>query len=77
MTMLVHGYKSKKELAACVGQRLNYEETSLFGSEFKPDGKNTVAHRPLLIRDPKARKGAGREFFAVVHCSNGLITKVE
>ena len=35
MTMLVTGYKSKKELKAAIGSALQYEETSFFGPEYK------------------------------------------
>ena len=38
MTMLVTGYKSKKELKAAVGSQLQYEETSMFGPEYKSTG---------------------------------------
>lgn len=76
MTMLVHGYKSKKELAAAIGQPLNYEETSFFGPEYKPDGSFVVAHRPALL-PPAQRKGAGREFFATVTMAGGKIAAVK
>ena len=76
MTMLVHGYKSKKELAAAIGQPLNYQETSFFGEEYKPDGSFMVAHRPLLL-PPAKRKGAGREFFATVTMAGGKIAAVK
>ena len=32
------GYKTKKELKASIGKRLNYIETSLFGPEYKSNG---------------------------------------
>ena len=70
MTMTVNTYASKKDLKASVGAALRYEETSLFGAEYKPDGVLTVARRPHLA-------GGGREFFARVHMADGLITKVE
>lgn len=71
MTMLLHGYESKKSLKECVGQRLSYEETSMFGAEFKADGTFTAAHRPALTGE------TGREFFASITMANGLISKVE
>ena len=48
MTMLVTGYKSKKELKAAIGSALQYEETSFFGPEYKSTGSFVVAHRPLV-----------------------------
>jgi hypothetical protein len=71
MTLLVTGYKSKKELKAAIGKPLRYEETSFFGDEWKPEGSFTVAHRPLVTGLP------GREFFARVTMKGGLIAKVE
>lgn len=70
MTLVVNGYDSKKELAASIGKRLRYIETSVFGNEFKPDGMNTVANRPHIT-------GRGREFFAQVWTKDGIITKVK
>lgn len=70
MTMLVHGYKSKKELKEHVGEPLSYEETSMFGEEYKANGSFVVAHRPALNGSP------GREFSATVTMANGLIAKV-
>ena len=70
MTMLVTGYKSKKELKAAIGENLQYEETSMFGPEFKADGSFVVAHRPLVTGLP------GREFIAKVTMANGLIANV-
>jgi hypothetical protein len=67
--MIVH-YPSKKDLKAAVGQRLRYEETSMFGAEYQPNGKFTVARRPHL-------QGGGREFFAIVTMKDDLIVKVE
>lgn len=71
MTLLVTGYKSKKELKENVGKALKYKETSLFGEEYRANGSFVVAHRPLVTRLP------GREFFAKVTMENGLIKKVE
>ena len=69
--MLLMGYKSKKELKESVGQPLDYQETSVFGDEFKADGSFVVAHRPAITKLP------GREFFAEITMSNGLIKAVK
>jgi hypothetical protein len=70
MTMLVTGYKSKKELKASVGERLRYRETSIFGAEYLSTGSFVVAHRPAITGLP------GREFFAKVTMKDDLIEKV-
>jgi hypothetical protein len=67
--MMLALYPSKKALKENIGQPLRYEETSLFGAEYKADGTFTVANRPHLT-------GLGREFFAQVTMKNGLIEKV-
>lgn len=72
MTILVTGYKSKKELKAAIGQGLKYMETSLFGPEYRPDGEFSVAHYPAFGVNPN-----GREFFARVTMKGGKIAKVE
>lgn len=64
----VYGYKTKKQLRESVGQQLQYVETSMFGSEFKPNGNNVVV-------GPDAYNGRG--WYADVTCSNGVITKVK
>lgn len=69
--MLLTGYASKKELKAAIGKPLRYEETSLFGAEYRDNGSFTAAHRPAVTRL------AGREFFARITMSNGKIAKVE
>jgi hypothetical protein len=38
MTLAARGYRTKRELKAAVGQPLQYEETSMFGPEYRPDG---------------------------------------
>lgn len=68
MTLVVK-YPSKKALKENVGKPLRYIETSLFGPEYSPNGKLTVANRPHIT-------GQGREFFAQVTMANGLILKV-
>jgi len=67
--MIVH-YPTKKALKAAIGEHLDYTETSMFGPEYRANGVLTVARRPHL-------QGGGREFFARVHMSDGLIAKVE
>lgn len=71
MTMLVTGYTSKKELKASIGKPLVYQETSLFGPEYKPNGSLYVAHRPRITGL------GGREFFAKVTMQDGLIKSVD
>jgi len=68
MTMVVC-YPSKKVLKENVGQRLKYIETSMFGPEYKENGKIVVANRPHIT-------GIGREFFAEITMKDGLIAKV-
>lgn len=68
MTMIVV-YPSKKALKESVGQRLRYIETSLFGPQYRDNGTITVANRPHITK-------IGREFFAEVTMTNGLISKV-
>jgi hypothetical protein len=69
--MLLMGYKSKKELKESIGKPLDYQETSMFGAEYKADGSFVGAHRPAITRLP------GREFFAQVTMANGLIQAVK
>lgn len=59
-------YKTKKELKENVGQPLHYVETSMFGAEFKADGK-------FCVVGPSPYK---RVWFAEVTMENGLIKKV-
>jgi hypothetical protein len=68
MTMICL-YPSKKELKAAIGTKLKHRETSMFGSEYNPNGTNYVCNRPHLT-------GYKREFFAAVECKDGLIVKV-
>jgi len=69
MTLLIVGYRSKKELKAAVGTNLEYREHGL--DRFQPNGMNTVAHRPSIT------KCGGKEFFAQVTCKDGIIEKVK
>lgn len=67
--MLIVHYKSKKELKENIGQTLSYQETSLFGAEYTPDGEFVCSNRPHIT-------GLGREFFAKVTMKDGKILKV-
>jgi hypothetical protein len=67
---LVAIYPNKKALKENIGKPLRYIETSLFGPEYRPDGKLTVCNRPHMT-------GIGREWFGNVTMANGLIVKVE
>jgi hypothetical protein len=69
MTMIVT-YPSKKELKTQIGKRLRYIETSVFGPEYRSNGKIVVANRPHIT-------GLGREFFAEVTMENDLIKGVK
>lgn len=68
--MLIFDYPSKKELAACVGQKLRFRETSVFGPEYDPNGFLTGCNRPHMT-------GHKREFFANVQMKDGIIAKVK
>jgi hypothetical protein len=68
MTMIAV-YPSKKVLKENIGQRLRYQETSMFGPEYRDNGVLTVANRPHIT-------GIGREFFAQVTMKDGIIIKV-
>ena len=74
--MIVH-YATKKALKESIGQSLKYEETSMFGPEFKSTGTFTGSNRPSItgIRTPKG--GKAREFFARITMENGLIASVK
>ena len=65
--MLGASYKSKKELKENIGKMLRYVETSMFGPEFKSDGKFCV-----VGPSPYERK-----WYAEVTMKNGLIEKVK
>lgn len=68
--MMIFNYASKKELKEQVGKALNYTETSMFGNEFKPNGKFCGSNRPSITGIK------GKEFFAEVTMVDGLIAKV-
>ena len=40
--MGVSGYKTKRDLKNSIGKELRYVETSMFGTQYKPNGVNTV-----------------------------------
>lgn len=65
--MMSANYPTKKALKECVGQRLKYTETSIFGAEFTENGKFCV-----VGPSPYERK-----WFAEVTMKDGLILKVK
>jgi hypothetical protein len=68
--MLIFDYPSKKALKENIGSKLRYIETSMFGEEYRRDGQLTGANRPHIT-------GQGREFFAQVTMTNGVISSVK
>ena len=46
--MMILNYESKKQLRGNIGKELNYTETSMFGEEYKPDGKFCGCNRPHI-----------------------------
>jgi len=66
--MLGARYATKKELKAQVGQPLRYVETSMFGPEYKPDGKFVV-----VGPDPYTN----RKWYAEVVMEGGKIKSVK
>ena len=68
--MMLLLYRNKKELKTQIGKPLRYQETSLFGNEYVPDGVFAGANRPQLT-------GMGTEFFAEITMSGGLIKAVK
>ena len=65
--MLVAKYKYKKDLKNSIGQSLKYQETSLFGEEYKYNGRFTVV-------GPAAYN---RKWYGEVTIENGLIARVQ
>jgi len=61
-------YKTKKDLKKNIGKPLRYVETSLFGEEYKANGKFTVVG-PDPFRS--------RKWFAQITMKDGLIDKVK
>lgn len=68
--MLILDYPSKKEMKAAIGQKLKYQETSIFGAEYKSTGSFMGCNRPHLT-------GHKREFFAEVIMKDDLIVEVK
>jgi hypothetical protein len=64
--MLVARYKTKSELKKSVGKPLRFEETSMFGPEYKDNGSFAVVGPAALLR----------KWYASVTMENGLIKKV-
>jgi hypothetical protein len=65
--MMGASYPSKKALKENVGKPLRYVETSMFGEEYKPNGKFCVVG-PCVHTN--------RKWFATVIMENDLIKKV-
>ena len=68
--MLIFNYPSKKALKENIGSELRYIETSIFGEEYRRNGQLIGANRPHIT-------GQGREFFAQVLMTDGLIASVK
>ena len=66
MTLAAAGYKTKKDLKASVGKPLGYNETSMFGPEYKSTGS-------FAIVGPSAYN---HKWFATVTMVEGKIAKV-
>ena len=66
MTMAASGYKHKKDLKASIGQRLGFEETSIFGPEYKSTGK-------FCLVGPSAYE---RKWYAEVEMKDDIIISV-
>lgn len=65
--MGIAGFKTKKELKAAVGKKPEFIETSMFGKEFKGDGRYTIVGPTPQIR----------KWYATVTVTDGLIAGVE
>jgi hypothetical protein len=65
--MIGASYPTKKALKASIGKALRYVETSIFGTEYRADGKFCV-----VGPDPYHRV-----WYAEVTMVNGLISKVK
>lgn len=59
-------YKTKKDLKAAIGRPLRYVETSMFGPEYRADGKFCVVGPSPYVR----------KWYAEVTMEKGLIKKV-
>jgi hypothetical protein len=60
-------YKSKQALKESIGKELRYEETSIFGAEYKENGKFCVVGPSPYVR----------KWYAEVTMENGLIKSVK
>jgi len=65
--MMGASYKTKKDLKAAIGQPLRYVETSMFGTEYQPNGT-------FCVVGPDAYRN--RKWYAEVTMRDGLIHKV-
>jgi len=76
--MIIVNYKSKKDLKNSIGQKLDYTETSMFGNEYKSNGKFSACNRPS-INSVLINRGIlrAREFFTTITIENDLIKSVE
>tara|TARA_S200002703_G_scaffold78758_1_gene67792 strand:+ start:313 stop:543 length:231 start_codon:yes stop_codon:yes gene_type:complete len=76
--MIIVNYKSKKDLKNSIGQKLDYTETSMFGNEYKTNGKFSACNRPS-INSVLINRGIlrAREFFTTITIENDLIKSVE
>jgi hypothetical protein len=61
-------YKTKKELKENIGKELRYQETSIFGSEYKSDGV-------FCVVGPDAY--TNRKWYASVTMENDIIKAVK
>ena len=64
--MMAASYPTKKALKEAVGQRLKFQETSLFGPEYRPTGV-------LYVVGPSPYE---RKWYAQVTMENDIIVKV-
>lgn len=64
--MMSANYPTKKALKAAIGKPLRYVETSMFGAEYREDGKFAVVGPSPYVR----------KWYAQVTMAGGLISKV-
>ena len=76
--MIIVNYKSKKDLKNEIGKKLDYTETSMFGNEYKSNGKFSACNRPS-INSVLINRGIlrAKEFFTTITIENDLIKSVE
>jgi len=65
--MGIYGFKTKKELKQAIGKEPSFIETSMFGAEYKGDGKYCVVGPCPFTK---------RSWYATITVKNGLIDKV-